>query len=180
MGEGRLSGRSARKSTSNYGARSAERSQFFESFFMPGSRITSESASLPIARVALNLEVFGRSLAAIGNLFVLDVLPFVKRRKPSFLNCRNVNENVLATVAGLDESIALGRIEPLHRAFSHSRRLRGIKKQNEPPVPALTGMPEASGYAGCGGLGSANGTVVSAKMRHIAPHFRLFAGLGRI
>src|SRR5258707_1814588 len=78
--------------------------------------------------VALNLEVFGRSLAAIGNLFVFDGLPFVKRRKPSFLNCRNVNENVLATVAGLDESITLSRVEPLHRTFSHSRRLRGIKK----------------------------------------------------
>jgi len=36
-------------------------------------------------------------------------------------------------------------------------------------------MPVASGYAGCGGLGSANGTTDSAKIRHIAPHFRLFA-----
>jgi hypothetical protein len=50
------------------------------------------------------------------------------------------------------------------------------KKENEPPVPAHTGMPEASGYAGCGGLGSANGMAVSAKKRHIAPHFRLFGG----
>jgi hypothetical protein len=41
-------------------------------------------------------------------------------------------------------------------------------------------MPEASGYAGCGGLGSANGIVVSAKIRHIAPHFRLFARFARI
>ena len=50
---------------------------FLRVFFKPGSRISSESAPLPIARVALNLEVFGRSLAAIGNLFVFDGLPFV-------------------------------------------------------------------------------------------------------
>jgi hypothetical protein len=49
------------------------------------------------------------------------------------------------------------------------------KKENEPPVPAHTGMPEPSGYAGWGGLGSANDIGVSAKLRQIAPHFRLFA-----
>jgi len=41
-------------------------------------------------------------------------------------------------------------------------------------------MPVASGYAGCGGLGSAIGIAVSAKMRHIAPHFRLFGRFARI
>ncbi len=54
MGYGRLSGRlfSARVDSRacRSGARSAERSQFFGSFFKPRSRITSESAPLPIAR----------------------------------------------------------------------------------------------------------------------------------
>jgi hypothetical protein len=54
------------------------------------------------------------------------------------------------------------------------------KKVNEPPVPALTGMPEASGYAGWGGLGSANGMPVSAKKCRFAPDFRRFAGFGLI
>jgi hypothetical protein len=54
------------------------------------------------------------------------------------------------------------------------------KKEFEPPVPAHTGTPEPSGYAGWGGLGSANGTGVSAKIRHIIPHFRLFARFARI
>src|SRR5882757_4147810 len=78
--------------------------------------------------VALNLEVLGRGLAAVGDLFVLDALSFVECRKPSFLNCRNMNENVLAALRGLDKPVTLGRVEPLHRTFSHSRRLRGIKK----------------------------------------------------
>src|SRR5258707_2460936 len=78
--------------------------------------------------IALNLEVLGRGLAAVGDLFVLDALSFVECRKPSFLNCRNMNENVLAAVRGLDKPVTLGRVKPLHRTFSHSRRLRGIHK----------------------------------------------------
>jgi hypothetical protein len=50
------------------------------------------------------------------------------------------------------------------------------KNENEPPVPALTGMPETSGYAGWGRLGSANGMPVSAKKRRFAPDFRRFGG----
>src|SRR3954466_8885180 len=78
--------------------------------------------------LALNLEVLGRGLAAVGDFFVFDGLPFIEGRKTSFLNCRNMNENVLAAIAGLDEPVTLGRVEPLHGTFSHSRRLRGIKK----------------------------------------------------
>jgi hypothetical protein len=91
-----------------------------------------------------------------------------------------MNEHVLAAARGLDESITLGWIEPLHRTFSHSRRLRGIKKVNEPTVPALTGMPEASGYAGWGRLGSANGMPVSAKKRPFDANFRHFPGFALI
>jgi len=54
------------------------------------------------------------------------------------------------------------------------------KKVIEPPVPAHTGMPEASGYAGCGGLGSANGMAVSGKNRPFAADFRRFAGFALI
>jgi hypothetical protein len=87
-----------------------------------------------------------------------------------------MNEHVLAAVRGLDESVTLGWIEPLHRTFSHSRRLRGIKKRKRAAVPALTVMPETSGYAGCGGLGSAKGTAVLAKKRPFPADFPRFAG----
>src|SRR6266852_9900818 len=85
----------------------------------PHSRIGSESALLLIARLASNLEVFGRGLAAIGNLFVFDRLSFVERGKTSFLDRRNMNENVFAATGGLDKSKTLGRVEPLHSTFSH-------------------------------------------------------------
>jgi len=41
-------------------------------------------------------------------------------------------------------------------------------------------MPETSGYAGWGRLGSANGTAESAKKRQIGTNFRLFAGFALI
>src|SRR6266436_9164272 len=58
------------------------------------SRIASESVTN--RALASNLEVLGRGLAAIGNLFVFDRLSFVERGKTSFLDRRNMNENVLA------------------------------------------------------------------------------------
>src|SRR6476660_3362713 len=107
---------------------------FFESFF------SSTPGSGPRVRrcrraLALDLEILGRGLAAVGNLFVFDGLPFIECRKTSFLNCRNMNEHVLAAIRGLDEPVTLGWIEPLHRTFSHSRRLRGIKKSNRAVGP---------------------------------------------
>src|ERR1700730_17697832 len=72
-----------------------------------------------IARLASNLEVLGRGLAAIGNLFVFDRLSFVECRKARFLDCRNMNKNVFAATGRLDESKSLGRVEPLHSTLSH-------------------------------------------------------------
>ena len=86
-------------------------------------------------RNRLDFQVLGRGLAAIGDLFILDRLTFVEARQTGFLNCRNVNKNVLAARRGLDESIPLGWIEPLDRTFRHSRRLRGIDKIKRTPGP---------------------------------------------
>jgi hypothetical protein len=41
-------------------------------------------------------------------------------------------------------------------------------------------MPEASGYAGWGGLGSANEMLISAKKRRFAADFRRFGGFALI
>src|SRR3954464_9396528 len=102
---------------------------------------------------ALNLEVLGRSLAPVGDLFVFDRLSFIECRKTSFLDCRNMNEHVLAAVRGLDESITLGRIEPLHRTFSHSRRLRGIKKRKRTAGPRTYRHARAVRIRGLGRTG---------------------------
>src|SRR5262245_59220354 len=70
-------------------------------------------------RNRLDLQILSRSLAAIGDLFIFHRLTFIERGQAGFLNCRNVNKNVLAARAGLDKSIPLGWVEPLDRTFRH-------------------------------------------------------------
>src|SRR5713101_6184950 len=83
-----------------------------------------------------------RCLAAIGNLFVFHRLSFVERGKASFLDRRNMNENVLAAARGLDKSEALGRVEPLHSTFSHHVVSAGSKTIANCRSPH-TAMPDA-------------------------------------
>src|SRR5262249_54787005 len=52
---------------------------------------------------------------------ILDVLPFVERAQACALDCGDVHEHDLAARLRLNESIALIRIEPLHRAARHCR-----------------------------------------------------------
>src|ERR1700736_2256371 len=66
---------------------------------------------------ALDLDVLGRSLATVGDLFVLDRLALIEGRKTSLLHCRDMNEHVFAARRGLDEPVPLGRVEPLDRTF---------------------------------------------------------------
>src|SRR5579863_1136396 len=68
---------------------------------------------------ALNLEVLCRRLALVGDFLVFDDLAFVKAAEPSPLDRRNMDENIFAASLRLNESVALLRIEPLHRTFSH-------------------------------------------------------------
>jgi hypothetical protein len=55
-----------------------------------------------------------------------------------------------------------------------------LTKQNEPLVPAHTGVPGERGYAGWGRLGSANGTVESAKVCQIGTNLRFFVDFALI
>src|SRR5207249_11186507 len=85
----------------------------------PTPGLKSESALSQPVRLALNLEVLRRGLAAIGDFFVFDRLSFVERGKASFLDRRNMNKNVLAANGSLDETKPLGQVEPLYSTFSH-------------------------------------------------------------
>src|SRR3979490_3419522 len=111
-------------------------SAFFGIFSEPPLPDCIRKCAVPRRAFASNLEVLGRGLAAIGNLFVFDRLSFVERGKASFLDRRNMNENVLATARRLNESKTLGRVEPLHSTFSHHVVSAGSKNNIEPPVPA--------------------------------------------
>src|SRR6202000_989633 len=59
-----------------------------------------------------------RPLRALGDV-VLDLLVFLERTVTGRLDCREVNEDVCASVIGCDETEALVRVEPLYGARSH-------------------------------------------------------------
>jgi hypothetical protein len=121
-----------------------------------------------------NLEVLGRSLAAIGNFFVFHRLSFIKGRKASFLNRRNMNKNVFAAARGLDESKPLGRVEPLHSAFSHHVVSAGAKNKKRTPGPRKPACPTDAGYAVWGALDSLNDSGISAKIDRYRGSFAAF------
>src|SRR5262249_16126802 len=51
--------------------------------------------------------------------FLFACLSLVEGGQPGSLHGRNVNKHVLAAALRLNESIALGRVEPLHSSGSH-------------------------------------------------------------
>src|SRR5579859_474866 len=124
--------------------------------------------------LASNLEVLGGGLAAIGNFFVFHRLSFVKRRKASLLNRRNMNKNVLAAARGLNESKTLGRVEPLHSAFSHHVVSAGAKKQKRTAGPRKPACPTAARYALWGALDSANDRRIPAENDQYRGEFAVF------
>src|ERR1700712_287017 len=76
---------------------------------------------------ASDLEALCRGLAAVGDFLVFHRLSLIERRKTGLLDRRDMNEHVLATIAGLDKSEALGRVKPLHSTFSHHVVSAGLK-----------------------------------------------------
>src|SRR5262249_9044493 len=68
-------------------------------------------------------EILRRLLAAVADQLVLDHLAFVERGQAGALDRGDMDEYVFAAVLRLNESIALGRIEPFHGAGSHLRLL---------------------------------------------------------
>lgn len=57
--------------------------------------------------------------ALIAFEFVVELLTFVDRAQGRTFNSRNVDEHVAAAIFRLDETEALGRVEPLHGACCH-------------------------------------------------------------
>src|SRR4051812_40486539 len=68
-------------------------------------RLQLARGHLAAALIALQLEA--------------DLLAFVERAEARTLDGRDVHENVVAAVVGLDEAEALSGVEPLHGAGSH-------------------------------------------------------------
>src|SRR5262249_35138298 len=68
-----------------------------------------------------DLKVVRRLLAAITDNLIFDRLTLVERTKAGTLDSGDMDEHVSAAVLGLNEPIALGRVEPFDSASSHHR-----------------------------------------------------------
>src|SRR5262245_6254362 len=69
---------------------------------------------------SLDLEIHRRCFSAVLFNLILDLLPFIERAQSSALNSGDMDKHVpAATALRLNESVALGWIEPLHRAACH-------------------------------------------------------------
>ena len=67
----------------------------------------------------LNPEIHRRCFPAVLFDLILDLLPFVERAQSGALNSGDVHKHIPAAALWLNETIALGWIEPLHRAVRH-------------------------------------------------------------
>jgi len=76
----------------------------------------------PAARSILpNLQIFRRLLALVRHNIEGDLGTLVEAIQAGSFDCRNMHEDILAAVVGLNKSIALGRVEPLHSTCRHVR-----------------------------------------------------------
>src|SRR5262245_45976224 len=66
-----------------------------------------------------DLDVLGRLLTTISDDLIFDSLTLIQRTKAGTFDSRDMDEHVSAAVLGLNESIALRRVEPFDSAGSH-------------------------------------------------------------
>jgi hypothetical protein len=76
------------------------------------------SSVIPVTR-SLDLEILRRRFSSVAYDLELDVLTFIECRQTGLLDRRNVHKYILPATVRLDESIAFGRIEPLHSPGRH-------------------------------------------------------------
>src|SRR5262245_34828469 len=73
----------------------------------------------PLMQRSTCLEILRRLLAAVADHFVFDRLTLVESGQAGALDRGDMDEYVFAAALGLNEPIALRRVEPLHGASSH-------------------------------------------------------------
>src|SRR5713226_10388632 len=80
---------------------------------------------------SLDLKILRRRFSAVAYDLELDLLAVIERGQTRFLHSRNVHKHILPAALRLDESIAFGRIKPLHSPGRHQSSPRG--KRGRPP-----------------------------------------------
>jgi len=86
-------------------------------------RLRSQRLTYP---ATFNPQIVRACLAgfAIGDELKRNLVAFIQVRQSSALDSADVHEHVLAAVVGLDETISLLTVEPLHCTCRHSLSLR--------------------------------------------------------
>ena len=78
----------------------------------------------PVTR-SLDLKILRRRFSAVAYDLELDLLAFIERGQTRPLHSRNVHKHIAPAALRLDESIAFGRIKPLHSPGRHQSSPRG-------------------------------------------------------
>jgi hypothetical protein len=108
-------------------------------YFGPDGRSGEVSSVLLERRPSVrspDFEIFRRRFSAVAHNFEFDLLTFIERGQTGFLHSRNVNKYILSATLWLNESIAFGRIEPLHGTRRHQNSPRD-KERSEPTLHIL-------------------------------------------
>src|SRR5258706_7392540 len=109
---------------------------------------------------SLDLEVLRRRFSAVAYDLELDLLAFVERGQTRLLHRRNVHKHIAPAALRLDESIAFGRIKPLHSPGRHQSSPRGIRGRSPnlhiPVTAAIRIRHVTNGFV----------TLIPANLRH--------------
>src|SRR5260370_39390065 len=89
---------------------------------------------------SLDLKILRRRLSAAAYNLELDLLAFVERGKTCPLHSRNVHKHIAPAALRLDESIAFGRIKPLHSPGRHQSPPRGKRGRSNLHIPVTTAI----------------------------------------
>jgi hypothetical protein len=79
-----------------------------------------------------DFDVLGRLLTTITDNFIFDRLTLIERTKAGTFDSGDMDEHVSAAILGLNESIALRRVEPFDGAGSHHASLNEYYRAARP------------------------------------------------
>ena len=86
------------------------------------SRVGRRLTLVPSWRADGNLsdsQIFGGRLATVAYLFVAHLGTLIEAAQSRLFDGRDVHEDILAAIVGLNESISLRRVKPLHSTYRH-------------------------------------------------------------
>jgi hypothetical protein len=81
--------------------------------------VSISDASEPTKLILSDSQIFGGRLATVAHFFVAHLGTLIEAAQSRFFDGRDVHEDILAATIGLNKSIALSGVEPLHCTCCH-------------------------------------------------------------